>query len=48
MAESGFTLTYDDLTLLSNNPVRVPLLEGKRHHVYVFSASVPVPFVTAN
>jgi hypothetical protein len=34
--------------MLSNNPVRVWLLEGKHKLVYVFSAFVPVPFVAAN
>jgi hypothetical protein len=34
--------------MLSNNPVRVPLPEGKRNLVYVFSAFVPVPYVTTN
>jgi hypothetical protein len=34
--------------MLSNNPVRVSLHEGKRQLVYVFSAYVPVSFVTSN
>jgi 8-oxo-dGTP pyrophosphatase MutT (NUDIX family) len=45
--ETGLTLTCDDLTLLSNNPVRVSLPESEYQLVYVFSAYVPVPFVTA-
>jgi 8-oxo-dGTP pyrophosphatase MutT (NUDIX family) len=28
--ETSLTLTFDDLTLLSNNPVRVSLLKGKQ------------------
>jgi 8-oxo-dGTP pyrophosphatase MutT (NUDIX family) len=46
--ETGLTLTVDDLTMLSNNLVRVPLLEGMRKLVYVFSAYVPVPYVTTS
>jgi hypothetical protein len=46
--ETSLTLTRDDLTLLSRNPVRVSLREGKHHLVYVFSAFVQVPFVTAH
>jgi 8-oxo-dGTP pyrophosphatase MutT (NUDIX family) len=46
--ETGLTLTSDDLTLLSNNPVRVSLHEGQHWLVYVFSAYVPVPFVPTN
>jgi hypothetical protein len=34
--------------MLSDVPVRVALPEGQRQLVYVFSASVPVPYVTAN
>jgi hypothetical protein len=40
-------LTPDDLTLLSDAPVRVALREGQQL-VYVNSASVPVPFVTSH
>jgi hypothetical protein len=46
--ENDFTLTVDDLTLLSSNLVRVPLLVGKHQLVYVFASSVPVPYVTPN
>jgi 8-oxo-dGTP pyrophosphatase MutT (NUDIX family) len=45
--ETGLTLTPDDLTLLSDAPVRVALLEGQQL-VYVYSAYVPVPFVTSH
>jgi hypothetical protein len=40
-------LTPDDLTLLSDAHVRVALLIGQ-HLVYVYSASVPVPYVTTH
>jgi hypothetical protein len=46
IGENSLTLTPDDLTMLSNNPDRVSLLDGKHHLVYVFSAYVPIPFVT--
>jgi 8-oxo-dGTP pyrophosphatase MutT (NUDIX family) len=42
--ENGLILTPDDLTVLSDAPVRVALPEGQ-HHVHVYSASVPVPYV---
>jgi 8-oxo-dGTP pyrophosphatase MutT (NUDIX family) len=45
--ETGLTLTVGDLTLLSSNRVRAPLHAGKHQLVYVFAASVPVPYVTA-
>jgi hypothetical protein len=45
--ETGLTLIPDDLTLLSDALVRVALPEGQ-HLVYVYSASVPVPFVTSH
>jgi ADP-ribose pyrophosphatase YjhB (NUDIX family) len=45
--EIGLTLTPDDLTLLSDAPVRVALPDGQ-HFVYVYSAYVPVPFVTSH
>jgi ADP-ribose pyrophosphatase YjhB (NUDIX family) len=48
LEETDLTLTFDDLTLLSDAPVRVALPERLRHLVYVFSASVPVPYVTTN
>jgi hypothetical protein len=48
LEETGFTLTYDDLILLSDAPVRVVLTRGRRHIVYVYSASVPVPYVTTH
>jgi 8-oxo-dGTP pyrophosphatase MutT (NUDIX family) len=41
LEEIGLTLTPDDLTILSNGPVRVSLLEGKHELVYVFLAYVP-------
>jgi hypothetical protein len=34
--------------LFGHNPIRVSLSEGKRQFVCVFSASLPVPLVTAN
>jgi 8-oxo-dGTP pyrophosphatase MutT (NUDIX family) len=43
--ETGLALTPDDLTLLSDAPVRVALLEGQPL-VYIYSACIPVPFVT--
>jgi hypothetical protein len=43
--ETGLILTYDDLTLLSDAPVRVALPVGQQL-VYVYPASVPVPYVT--
>jgi 8-oxo-dGTP pyrophosphatase MutT (NUDIX family) len=46
--ETGLSLNSDNLTLLSNYPVRVSLHERKHQLVYVFSAYVPVPFVTSN
>jgi 8-oxo-dGTP pyrophosphatase MutT (NUDIX family) len=49
LEENGLTLTIDDLTMLSDAPVRVALPEGQRQLVYIFSAaSLPVPYVTAN
>jgi ADP-ribose pyrophosphatase YjhB (NUDIX family) len=45
--EIGLTLTPDDLTLLSDAHVRVALPEGQQL-VYVYSAYVPVPFVTSH
>jgi hypothetical protein len=38
------TLTIGDLTRLRNNHVRVQLHAGKLKLVYVFAASVPVPY----
>jgi 8-oxo-dGTP pyrophosphatase MutT (NUDIX family) len=46
--ETSLTLTDDDFTLLSGKPVRVPLPVAYDQLVYVFSAYVPVPYVTAN
>jgi 8-oxo-dGTP pyrophosphatase MutT (NUDIX family) len=46
--ETGLTLTPDDLSMLSNNPVRMSLLEGKHQLVCVYSASHPVLYVIAN
>jgi ADP-ribose pyrophosphatase YjhB (NUDIX family) len=48
LEEDGLTLSLDDLTLLSDAPVHVALHEGQRHLVSVFSASFPIPCVTAN
>ena len=45
--ETGLTLTPDDLTLLSDAPYRVALPDGQQL-VYVYSASVPVPYVTTH
>jgi ADP-ribose pyrophosphatase YjhB (NUDIX family) len=45
--ETGLTLTPDDLTLLSDAPVRVPLPKGQQI-VYVYSAYIPVPFATSH
>jgi 8-oxo-dGTP pyrophosphatase MutT (NUDIX family) len=45
--QTGLTLTPDDLTLLSDAHVRVALPEGQQL-VYVYSAFVPVPFVTSH
>jgi 8-oxo-dGTP pyrophosphatase MutT (NUDIX family) len=45
--ETGLTLTPDDLTLLSDAPVRVALHDGQQL-VFVYSASVPVPFATSH
>jgi 8-oxo-dGTP pyrophosphatase MutT (NUDIX family) len=46
--ETCFLLTLDDLTVLSDAPVRVALPDGQRQLVYVFSACVPVPYVTTH
>jgi hypothetical protein len=40
-------LTPDDLTLLSDAPIRVALPEGQQN-VYVYSAYVPVSFATSH
>jgi 8-oxo-dGTP pyrophosphatase MutT (NUDIX family) len=45
--ENGLILTPDDLTLLSDAPVRVALLVGQQL-VYVYSAFVLVPYVTTH
>jgi 8-oxo-dGTP pyrophosphatase MutT (NUDIX family) len=45
--ETGLILTPDDLTLLSDALVRVALPAGQQL-VYVYSASVPVPYVTSH
>jgi 8-oxo-dGTP pyrophosphatase MutT (NUDIX family) len=45
--ETGLTLTPDDLTVLSDAPVRVALPDGDQL-VYVYSASVPVSFATSH
>jgi 8-oxo-dGTP pyrophosphatase MutT (NUDIX family) len=46
--EIGLILTADDLTLLSGNPLRVPLPHGQHQLVHVFSASFHVLHVIAN
>jgi 8-oxo-dGTP pyrophosphatase MutT (NUDIX family) len=46
--ETRLTLTVDDLTMLSSNPVQVPLPDGKYKLVYDYAVSVPEPYVTAN
>jgi 8-oxo-dGTP pyrophosphatase MutT (NUDIX family) len=46
--ETGLVLTFDDLTILSYNPVRVSLPEAKHQLGYVFSAFVPVPFISTD
>jgi 8-oxo-dGTP pyrophosphatase MutT (NUDIX family) len=48
LEENGITMSLDDLTMLSDDPVRVALPRGRRQLVYVFSAYVPVPYVTSN
>jgi ADP-ribose pyrophosphatase YjhB (NUDIX family) len=49
LKETDLTLTVDDLTLfISNHVVRVSLRGWKRQVVCVFSAFVPVPYVTTN
>jgi 8-oxo-dGTP pyrophosphatase MutT (NUDIX family) len=45
--ETGLVLTPDDLTMLSEAPVRVTLPQG-RQLVYVYSASITVLFSTNN
>jgi ADP-ribose pyrophosphatase YjhB (NUDIX family) len=45
--ETGLILTHDDLTPLSDAPVRVEFHDGHQI-VYVFSASALVPYVTAH
>jgi ADP-ribose pyrophosphatase YjhB (NUDIX family) len=45
--ETGLVLTPDDLTLLSDAPVRVALPQGQQL-VYIYSASVPVSFVASH
>jgi ADP-ribose pyrophosphatase YjhB (NUDIX family) len=45
--ESGLILTPDDLTLLSDAPVRVALPVGQQL-VCAYSASFPIPYVTAH
>jgi 8-oxo-dGTP pyrophosphatase MutT (NUDIX family) len=48
LQETRLTWSLDYLTLLRDAPVRVALHEGQRHFVYIFSASFPIPCVTAN
>jgi hypothetical protein len=46
--ETSFTLSLDDFTLLSDAPVRVALHEGQHRNVCVYSAFVPIPYVSTN
>jgi 8-oxo-dGTP pyrophosphatase MutT (NUDIX family) len=48
LEETGHTLTIGDFTLLSGKPVRAPLPTGNFQYFYVFSASIPAPYVTPN
>jgi ADP-ribose pyrophosphatase YjhB (NUDIX family) len=45
--ETCLTLTVDDLTMLSNSHVRVPLFVGMHLIVYGFATSHSVPYVIA-
>jgi ADP-ribose pyrophosphatase YjhB (NUDIX family) len=45
--ETGLILTPNDLTMLSDAPVRVAQHVGQ-HLVYVYTASVPVPYITTH
>jgi ADP-ribose pyrophosphatase YjhB (NUDIX family) len=45
--ETGLTMTFDDLILLSGASIRLPLPDGKHQLVYAYSASVHVPHVKA-
>jgi hypothetical protein len=46
--ETGIIHAVDDLTILSGVGVRVALPEGEYQLVYVYAASVHVPYVIAN
>jgi hypothetical protein len=46
--EIDLTLTIDDLSMLSGNPVRVPLPASEYQLVHIFLASMHVPYVVAN
>jgi ADP-ribose pyrophosphatase YjhB (NUDIX family) len=46
--ETDFTLTVDELTLLSGAHVRDSLPGDKLQHVYVYLAYIHVPYVNAN
>jgi hypothetical protein len=46
--ETGMILTVDDCALLSGDVLRVPLLEGNNHLIYVYAAFAHVPKVNAN
>jgi ADP-ribose pyrophosphatase YjhB (NUDIX family) len=48
LEETCLTLSHDDFTMMSDAPVRVALLEVQRQLVCVFSACVPIPYVTAS
>jgi ADP-ribose pyrophosphatase YjhB (NUDIX family) len=46
--ETGLILTSDDLTMLSDAPLRVALPDKERQLAYVFSAYVPFAYVTTH
>jgi hypothetical protein len=48
LEETSLVLTLDDLTMLSDAPVRIALPEGQRPLVNAFSASDLVPYLTTH
>jgi ADP-ribose pyrophosphatase YjhB (NUDIX family) len=48
LEEISLTLSHDDFTMMSDAPVRVALPEMQRQLVCVFSACVPIPYVTTS
>jgi hypothetical protein len=46
--ETGMTLTVDGLTLLHGEEIHVPLPDSKAQHLYVYDASVHVPYVASH